>query len=221
MNIRGNKKLVAILGLVLILILITAFYFSFGMQPTKSNNNLIRVACVGDSITEGTDYPNELWMLLGQNYSMGNFGEGGTTVSLNAPTPYMDSSKFKDAKGFKPQIVIIMLGTNDANPSLQRDNQSFVNDYTVLVQSFRALSSKPQIWLVKPPPIFEDGTGLSTQYFDEVVVPNIERVTESLGLSLIDVYGALKAHSEYFPDGVHPNVAGSRLIAQVVFEAIA
>jgi lysophospholipase L1-like esterase len=31
----------------------------------------------------------------------------------------------------------------------------------------------------------------------------------------------LKAHSEYFPDGVHPNVAGSRLIAQVVFEAIA
>lgn len=220
MNIRGNKEQVALVGLLLIVILITAFYVSLSMQPTSSNNSLIRVACVGDSLTEGTDYPDELWMLLGQNYLIGNFGEGGTTVALNAPTPYMDSSKFKDAKNFKPQIVIIMLGTNDANPSLQRYNQSFVNDYTVLVQSFRALSSKPQIWLVKPPPIFEDGTGLSTQYFDAVVIPNIERVAQSLGLSVIDVYGALKAYSEYFPDGVHPNVAGSRLIAQAVFEAI-
>lgn len=220
MKIHNNKKLAATLGSVLLLILITASYYSLNMQPTASNNDLIRVACVGDSLTEGTDYPSELWMLLGQNYSIGNFGAGGTTVSLDAPTPYMDSTAFKDAKDFEPQVVVIMLGTNDANPILQRYNQSFVNDYTLLVQSFRALSSKPQILLVKPPPIFEDGTGLSTQYFDAVVIPDIGRVADSLGLSVIDVYVALRAYSEYFPDGVHPNVAGSRLIAQVVFEAI-
>ncbi len=217
---KPKTWVISIFTLLFLVVLGTGIFLNHATQNSKTASTPIRIACVGDSITEGSNYPSELWMLLGANYSVGNFGVGGTTVSLNATSPYMDTSAFQDAKDFEPQIVIIMLGTNDAHPAVQAWNQSFVDNYVALVQSFGALDSKPQIWLVKPPPIFMDGTGLSSQFFDSVVIPDIGQVAERLGLPVIDVYSALAAHPEYFPDGVHPNEAGSRLIAQTVFGAI-
>ena len=70
--------------------------------------NLIRVACVGDSITEGSEYPSELRLLLGANYSVGNFGVSESTVLLNSEKPYMNETAFQNAKEFQPNIVIIM-----------------------------------------------------------------------------------------------------------------
>ena len=86
----------------------------------------IRVACVGNSITEEF-YPDDLWMLLGANYTVGNFGVGGASVSLDSEKPYMNESAFQDAKEFQPNIVIIMLGTKDACPDLHPFNATFVN----------------------------------------------------------------------------------------------
>jgi lysophospholipase L1-like esterase len=180
----------------------------------------IRVACVGDSITEGTEYPNDLWRLLGANYTVGNFGVGGASVSLDAPTPYMREAAFQDAKKFQPNIVIIMLGANDAQPDLHRFNTTFVNDYLRLVGEFQALASKPKIWIVKPPPIFNNGTGLSTEYFILNVIPSVEQVAYKTNLPIIDVYSALVNHSDYFRDGVHPNSEGSKLIANEIYKAI-
>ena len=47
----------------------------------------LRVACIGDSITEGSGYPDNLRMLLGTNYTVGNFGVSGSTVSLKSVNP--------------------------------------------------------------------------------------------------------------------------------------
>jgi acyl-CoA thioesterase-1 len=88
-----------------------------------------------------------------------NFGAGSTTVLLNSETPYMNTSVFQNALEFQPNIVIIMLGTNDAQPSLHRYNASFVGDYVKLVAAFQALSSKPKIWIVLPPPVFSNQSG--------------------------------------------------------------
>ena len=52
-------------------------------------------------------------------FAVGNFGAGSTTVSLNTETPYMNTSVFQSALEFQPNIVIIMLGTNDAQPNLE------------------------------------------------------------------------------------------------------
>jgi lysophospholipase L1-like esterase len=50
----------------------------------------------------------------------------------------------------------------------------------------------------------------------------IERVARDLGCGLIDVNAATAGHPEAFRfDGVHPQAAGARLIAQAVYEAIA
>ena len=78
-------------------------------------------ARAGDSITAGFEYPNDLWVLLGDEYVVGNFGAGGTTIALDAPTPYMSQSTFEEAEEFSPNIVIVMLGLTTLAPKFNRN----------------------------------------------------------------------------------------------------
>jgi lysophospholipase L1-like esterase len=214
---KKNLRLLAI-GLVILLVVsgITAFFI------LALSSDAIRVACVGDSLTQSTEYPLDLWVLLGnERYTVDNFGAGSTTVSLNSETPYMNTSIFQDALDFQPNMVIIMLGTNDAQPSLHQYNTSFVEDYAKLVTAFQALASKPKIWIVLPPPIFSNQSGkIDPEYFKLTVIPCIEQAANEINLPIIDVYSALVSYSDYFPDGVHPNSAGAELIANEIYKAI-
>jgi acyl-CoA thioesterase I len=218
----NNKKLM-LLTILLALLITTSGAAAFYLSTLNNNHSedKIRVACVGDSITGGTQYPGALWMLLGStNYTVGTFGVGGSTASLDSWNPYVNNSEFQEAKEFRPNIVIIMLGTNDANPLIRTNNESFVKDYVKLVEEFQALSSKPKIYLVKPPPIFSNGTTPSAEYFRNSVIPQIEQVANQTNLPIIDVYSALANNSEFFRDGVHPDEQGAILIANEIFKAI-
>jgi acyl-CoA thioesterase-1 len=212
------------MGLVILLVSsgITAF-FIFTNENDQTLSDKIRVACVGDSLTQSTEYPYDLWMLLGTaNYTLRNFGAGGTMITLKSETPYMNTSVFQSALEFQPNIVIIMLGTNDAQPSVHQYNTSFVDDYKKLVYAFQALASKPKIWIVLPPPIFSNQSGkISPEYFKLTVIPCIEQAANETNLPIINVYSALASYSNYFPDGVHPNSAGAKLIVNEIYKAIA
>ena len=151
---------------------------------------------------------------------MGNFGVGGATITVDSGKPYVNESMFQDAKDFKPDIVIIMLGTNDANPALKPNTSIFVNNYAQMVGEFQRLDSKPKVWIVKPPPVFNDGTGLSTETFDTYIITAIEQVANETNLPLIDVYTPLLDHSEYFKDGVHLNDEGSQVVANIIYDAL-
>ena len=183
--------------------------------------NKIHVACVGDSITAGSLYPKDLEALLGANYSVGNFGTGLAAVNLNAEKHYMNQSVFSNAKDSLPNIIIIMLGTNDANPTYQQYLDNFNGDYKKLIGEFEALPTNPKIWLVVPPPIFNDRLGPNSTILTQQVIPRIRQVAGELNLPIIDLYSSLANHPEYFSDdGVHPTVEGSRIIATTIFEAI-
>jgi lysophospholipase L1-like esterase len=214
---KKNLRLLAI-GLVILLVVsgITAFFI------LALSSDAIRVACVGDSLTQSTEYPYDLWMLLGTaNYTVRNYGAGSTTISLNSETPYMNTNTFQEAMEFQPNIVIIMLGTNDAQPNLAQSNASLVNDYVKLITAFQALTSKPKIWIVLPPPVFyNQSSKISPEYFKLTVIPCIEQAANETNLPIIDVYSALASYSNYFPDGVHPNSAGAELIANEIYKAI-
>ncbi len=217
-----RKKLVLFaIGLAILVITsggVLLFILSGGNKDPSLDK--IRVACVGDSITVGTFYPDDLWMLLGANYSVGNFGVGGSAVSLDSGKPYMKESAFQEAKAFQPNIVVIMLGTNDAGPINAKGNESFVEDYVKLVGAFQALSTKPKIYIVKPPPVFGNGTGLNPELFADNVIPAIEEVVKQTNLPMINVYSALANSSNFFPDGVHPNAEGAKLIANEIYRAL-
>ena len=221
-----NEKTRRGLNLLLIAIIATstlgAVFVYMQAQTTNSQiqPRVIKVACVGDSITANFGYPETLQELLGKNYLVGNYGLGGTTVNLDGETPYMYEPIFGEAKESKPDIVIIMLGTNDAHPDLHKYNGSFVNYYITLVNAFQNLNSKPQIWIVKSPPIVNNETGLSPEFFRQNILPKIEEVAQRTGLPLIDAYTPLLGKPEYFIDGVHPTYEGAMLIADEVYKAI-
>jgi lysophospholipase L1-like esterase len=187
----------------------------------RQNNTIqqIRVACVGDSITEMSGYPEFASELLGPKYLVGNFGACGSQVSLGSDCSYMYSAAFKSAKNFQPDIIIIMLGTNDANLSLHEYQGCLTEDYLILIREFEALFSKPKIWIVKPPPIFSEDVWLSGKIMNRSVIPALEQVSKRSKLPLIDVYSAL-CDECYFVDGVHPNENGARLIAEVICKAL-
>lgn len=190
------------------------------IRPMTPLNVPIRVACVGDSITQGSGYPAKLQMLLGTNYLVGNFGVAGTTVSLNSTSPYMNQTAFQKAEEFNPNYVVIMLGTNDARTDENESSETFEADYSELVSSFQNLTSNPQIFVVDSPPIFTDNPNYNGTYLADNVIPQIDSVASNLNLPTVNVYGAFGNQSNYFMDGVHPDPDGATLIASEVDNAI-
>lgn len=194
--------------------------FSENVAPHGTDNKLARVACLGDSITQLTGYSEDLQELLGNNSIVGNYGVTGSTVNFNTNEPYYYELAFRHALAFEPTTVIIMLGTNDARNDTYQQISTFISNYEKIISRVQALSSKPQIFLVEPPPIFNNTLDLNGTIYVEGVIPRIQQVANALGLPTIDVYTPLLNHLEYFPDGVHPNSAGAQIIANTVYNAI-
>jgi lysophospholipase L1-like esterase len=134
-KVKQTKKLqlLAVFAVILIISsgLIALYFENFGNSPHVGS--VTRVACVGDSITEGFGYPDKLEKMLGNNYTVGNFGVGGSTVLLSSGKSYINQSVMQRAKEYQPDIVVIMLGTNDAVPAYYQHIEKFVNDYKTLI----------------------------------------------------------------------------------------
>jgi lysophospholipase L1-like esterase len=113
-----------------------------------------------------------------------------------------------------------MLGTNDARTDLSQYNETFEETYGQLLSSFRNLKSEPQIFVVNSPPIFTSNPDYNNTYLANEVIPQIDNLATNLNLPTVDVYNAFTNHSDYFMDGIHPNVEGTALIASEVDSAI-
>ncbi len=194
------------------------FFENLGNKANQSK--IIRVACVGDSITEGSGYPAKLQQMLGSNYEVGNFGVSGSAVLLTSNKPYMNQTAFLKAKEFQPHIVVVMLGTNDAEKTTYQHIENFSDTYKKLVTQLQALKSIPQIWLVEPPPILGNQLNLSDTNLVNGVIPRIVQVADEMRLPTIDMYRALISYNEFFGDGVHPSSEGADLIAMKINNAI-
>jgi acyl-CoA thioesterase I len=217
-----RKKLLA-LGIALIFIItpIVMLRATNNLAPNLSKRTTpIRVACVGDSITQITKYTADLQAMLGSNYTVGNFGVSGSTVSLSTYKPYMKQPQFQDAEDFQPDVVIIMLGTNDAHDDLQQYIGTFDDDYYSLIDSFQNLTNNPQVWIVESPPVYRNTMGISPDFFSGQVIPHIQHVANQEDVPTIDVYNVFGNHSEYTGDGIHPNDDGASVIAAQVYDAI-
>ena len=190
----------------------------------------IRVACVGDSITYGflvagqpfNSYPAQLEKLLGPAYAVGNFGYSDRTAQKEADRPYIKESLFEKSIAYAPDIVVLMLGTNDTKPA-NWDAAAYERDLADLVRCYKALPSSPAVYLLTPPPLFPVGEkvwGLQADVLEEDVLPAVARVAEAEDVPCIDVHGIFEDCKEYFPDGCHLNAKGAKLLAQTVASRI-
>ena len=204
----------------MVLVLIIAGIAAFGVVAVEPPSDAIRIACVGDSITAGSGYPYRLRELLGEDYCVGNFGVDGATASKTSVIPYMAQAQFRQALAFEPDIIIIMLGTNDANPEINDEDPCFEEDYKMLIAAFEQVKGDQQIYIVKSPPILSTNSAYNNTYLVSTVFPHIDKVADELDLPTIDMYNALGENYDYFSDGVHPNPDGADIIASTVYDAI-
>ena len=225
---KKTKQILAVSIAILIVALSLVVVFSKNLEGIIGTGvgakDLSRIACMGDSITNMTAYPADLQALLGSGSVVGNFGYNGAAVNFYSDRTYYFSDSYKDARAFQPNKVIIMLGTNDARTNLNDAIGNFTINYEHMIKSMmngtRPFTSQPQIFLVIPPPIFQNNLNLTISIYTEQIIPKIRQVANDTGLNIIDVYSQLKNDPEYFSDGVHPNVQGAQIIAKTIYQAI-
>jgi acyl-CoA thioesterase-1 len=188
-----------------------------------------RVACIGNSITYGYGlgdttkrYPSVLRTLLGTaQYAVQNDGVNSTTMLRQGNVPYWTNGKLADVFAFQPDIVTVMLGTNDTKAvNWGIFGVYFERDYGAFIDTLNTLASKPKIFLALPAPIFANTFGIRDSILTNFIIPVITRVGAGRGLGVIDANTPLRGAGAMFPDGVHPNRTGADSIARIFYRAI-
>ena len=148
-------------------------------------------------------------------------------------------------------LLILMLGTNDAKfQNWGPHADEFPSDYAEMVHNFASLPSKPKIWLMVPPPLYQDGRYNMNQTVINTLFPaanepaSVRAISRTLGLQApIDLFslfqtecpvvGGTHGHPENKTDvpcdwvaggghdACHPNDIGYGKIAAAVKAAIA
>lgn len=183
------------------------------------------VACVGDSITYGSgiadrthdSYPAQLEQILRQYdtaWQVANFGVSGATLLTRGDKPYIRETAYTNALASEPDIVIIKLGTNDSKPQNWAYKDQYISDYCALIDAFRALPSRPVVWICKPVPAFYVNFSISPTVIHDEILPMIDEIAALRGTPVFDLYTALADYANLFPDGIHPNAEGAGLMAQ-------
>jgi len=223
------------------------------VPPLQLGAKIIRVACVGDSLTEGFhasdpghSYPALLQGLLGSQYKVMNFGHGGATLTgpqagYANKAPYWMTGAYQRSLASEADIVVIMLGTNDATGRVwPRHRGQFAPLYVELVRAYLGMRSRPRVFLAVPPPLYRPHAygGMLQSVINADLPQLIPRIAAQLGLQTISVFEAFRERCPNFhrndcpymssttiarshDDGCHPNDVGYFLIARKVQTAVA
>ena len=206
----------------------------------------IRVACIGNSITEGFGidmcgaygYPAELQKLLGNDYWVKNFGVSSRTMLNKGDYPYMNELAWQDAQAFKPDVVLIKLGTNDSKPENWQYGAEFRQDLEQMILTLRPDLAqpvgkkakkakkaknavpqpvKPQIYLCTPIPAFKPTWNISDKVITDEIIPIQQEVAQKYGLQVIDLH-TLYANDgdKMLKDGIHPDGKGAHRLAEII-----
>ncbi|KNC78924.1 hypothetical protein SARC_08658 [Sphaeroforma arctica JP610] len=218
----------------------------------------IRIACVGDSITRGNgsfaegvgghegayergNYPAELDAMLNtqfpdKNVTARNYGvSGAQTLIAGADLPYFHTKTHLLAVAFRPNVLVVMLGTNDAKVTTWNDatRDQFKREYLRLLMSFSyRYGCRPQTWLMAAPPVIKDIFGVSGKALHQDVNPTIRNTIahpRRKNMPLIDMEELLakdKTNNFYIDgkedgdhgDGLHPCLVGTQRMARAVYD---
>lgn len=96
-----------------VLLIVVAILF---VTAASAQENRIKVACIGNSITYGyglpdrttQSYPAQLQKMLGESYQVENFGKSGATLLNKGHRPYMQQDEFRE-RSTSPEILWLFI----------------------------------------------------------------------------------------------------------------
>jgi len=220
-----KKTLSVLFSLIMVFSVISSLDTSF---TEISASSVVKVACVGDSITYGfghndaRSYPSVLGELLGEEYEVKNFGQGGQTLMKKADAPYWNSGVYKSSKEYNPDIVIIMLGTNDGKHFnwVTDIKETFEDDMKDIIDVYRNLPSKPDVYFMSSPTSFDDGGAYIVPANVEEIASLQRKVAVEVSCPLIDMNAFTKDKGKNFPDNIHPDAEGYAYMADIISDVI-
>ena len=169
------------------------------------DNDVGVVAAFGDSITQGsecscTPYPARLSGMIGK--SVGNYGIGGSQAADNVARTQsvIDQSH--------PGFMLILYGVNDIIHGHGID--SIVSALSQMVDICKSNNVVP-VLATYPRPITGHAVfGPRTRALNE----QIRSLASEKGIHCVNLEGEFNASPDlYEPDGLHPNDAGTQLVA--------
>ena len=197
-----------------------------------------KIACIGDSITEGVNlpegeeyeqytYPSVLGRIF--DASTVNLGIGGSSLGRYWDQAFCDRY---DAIPEDTDVIIIMGGTNDGfclhedmvGDIDEREPRTLYGDVDDLFKGIREDYPEAEVYVVTPLPnllhdvLRKERENLLSQ---TVVVDCLKTLADEYDITVIDNYNSnfMDSHdadivSEYIPDSVHPNEEGYELLAK-------
>ena len=184
---------------------------------------MIRIACIGDSITEGwassdmniCSYPAALQRTLWKDYVVLNYGASGKTMRDDLGDHYVNTGFYNAAVQYAENfdLVFIMLGTNDSDrdPNFSDADDKMFNDSALSLA--RALTKKNdhlEFVIMNCPAYFGSGNSGSAHVRD--LQKNLPALFEENGYKVhfYDMYTFTRktVTSAHFPDDLHPDNTG-------------
>ena len=209
-----------------------------------------RITCCGDSITFGAlataaekSYPSVLQQLLGDSYQVENCGRNGATVIAdyelvpNRYAPYLKSPEYATAMMSEPDVAILMLGMNDANPTHHFNSENggpiseeYLKKYEEtlknILDNLANLPSKPELILAKTTAMKRVVGKLFNEAYIENFTNNLilirkiqEKVAREYQIPLVDTLFGMD-NLDYYRDGCHMTDAGYQQLAEIMYKHV-
>jgi lysophospholipase L1-like esterase len=167
--------------------------------------------------------PNGPTMVDGKTFPRDHEGHPGYTIDNSATTsgisPLVDPSIATN----HPQIILLMIGTNDLNRNIDVPNAP--TRLGALLD--RLINDAPNALLVvaKIVPTQDDGANNSVQTYNNAITGLVQsRAANGKHITAVDMYAAITAQANYktalMNDFLHPNDAGYVIMANVWYAAI-
>jgi lysophospholipase L1-like esterase len=156
----------------------------------------------------------------GMTFPKNHEGHGGYTIEGNNGIAQFVGTSIPS---FKPNIVTLMIGTNDINGN--NNVADAPNRLGKLLDSIFMRDANILVVLAQIVPSQNDGTNNAIKTYN-AAIPNLvsTRVGQGQHIILVDMYGAFTSNANYkqalLGDNLHPNQTGYNLMADVWFKAL-
>jgi lysophospholipase L1-like esterase len=155
----------------------------------------------------------------GKTFPKGNEGHSGYSIDDSSKTSGISPLVEQAISKYKPNIILLMIGTNDMHYSLDLPNAP-----TRLGKLLDQITSDaPKALLVVAKIVPANGAQNSATISYNAAIPAVvqQRVAQGKNIALVDMYAALGSWStKLFKDSEHPNDAGYALMANTWYPAI-